>query len=91
MKSLLATAGDMGLISGLRPEIPYAAGRLSPRATATEPVLCNKRRHHNEKPSYRSKEENPSLQLEKSLCTATEPPRILEANPRSRSEKLGSN
>ena len=85
MKSLLANAGDMGLIPGLGTEIPYAAGRLSPCATVTEPVLCDKRRHHNEKPSYRSQEESQSLQLE------TEPPKILEANPRSRSEKLGSN
>ena len=91
MKSLLANAGDMGLIPGLGTEIPYAAGRLSPCATVTEPVLCDKRRHHNEKPSYRSQEESQSLQLEKSLCTATEPPKILEANPHSRSEKLGSN
>ena len=48
-------AGDMGLIPGLGAP---AVGQLSLRAATTEPVLCNKRSHCNEKEAH-------GLQLEK--------------------------
>ena len=49
-------------------KIPHAAEQLSPCATTTEPmpqllkptrlelVLCNKRSHHNEKPTHHNEE-----------------------------------
>ena len=58
VNSSLAIAGDMGLIPG---KIPHARQQLSP-STATaeprhrEPVLCNERTHHSEKPTHHNYE-----------------------------------
>ena len=52
-----ANAGDMGLIPGLGTKIPHALGQLSLCSATTEPVLCNKRSHHNEKASTATGEE----------------------------------
>ena len=56
-----ANARDTGLIPGLgRP--PHAVGQLS--LCALEPVLCNKRSHHNERSVHCDKRSPCSLQLE---------------------------
>ena len=47
MKNPPADAGDM---RSFPRKIPHATGKLSP--CALEPVLCNKRSHHNEKPTH---------------------------------------
>ena len=67
-----ASSGDTDLIPGLETKILHAAGQLSLRATTTGAcVLCNKRRHHSEKPEHR-KEEWPLLAATReSLCSAT--------------------
>ena len=36
-----------------------------------EPVLCNKRSHHNEKPRHRNEEQPPLATTRESLCAAT--------------------
>ena len=57
-----ANAGDMGLIPGLgdptccRAAKPLCATTIEPKCL--EPVLCNKRRHCNEKPSNHSDDEH---------------------------------
>ena len=50
VKNLPANAGDTGSIPGSR-KIPHASGQLSLCAT-TEPVLCKKRSHCNEKSTH---------------------------------------
>ena len=72
----------MGLILGLR-KIPRAAKQLSPCTATTkplscilkpmclEPVLCNKRSHHDEKPTHCSEEEPPVAATRESPHTAT--------------------
>ena len=80
VKNPPANAGDMGLIPGPgRFHVPWSNWActpqlLSPHAVTTEaqglkPVLCNKRRHCNEKSAH-SNEEVCSPQLGKSPCAA---------------------
>ena len=54
-RDLLAKAGDTKL-DPQPGKIPRATEQLSPRATTTEPVLCNKRSHCSEKPTPCNKE-----------------------------------
>ena len=95
VKNLLANAGDMGLIPSPGTKIPNAAGQLSPHATAPESVPWSLFSATRDAATLRSppataKRGPQPLQLEKSLRAATEPPKILGANPRPRSEELGS-
>ena len=41
---------DAGDVRSFPRKIPHAMGKLSP--CALEPVLCNKRSHHSEKPTH---------------------------------------
>ena len=45
----------------------HASEQLGPCTTTTEPVLCNKRSHCNEKPSHGDEEWPPLPKLEKAL------------------------
>ena len=74
-----ANAGDIGLILGpgrlyLLPSNEACVPQvLSPRAAITgvlglEPVPCNKRSHHNEKPMNPSEEEPPVIKTRESPC-----------------------
>ena len=60
VKNLPANAGDMGLSPGPgRSQMPRSNWACEPqllKPVRLEPVLCNKRSHHNEKPAHRNEE-----------------------------------
>ena len=53
VKTLPANAGNTGLIPGPG-GFPMLWGSQARGATNTEPMLCNRRNHHNEKPRHHS-------------------------------------
>ena len=56
-KPYLRDAKDMGSIPGLgRFHMPQVCAPEWLKPVHLEPVLCNKRSHHNEKPAHRSEE-----------------------------------
>ena len=71
VKNLPASGGDMGSIPGPG-RFRMWCGQLSPCTTTAEPmclepVLCNKRSHHNEKCAPNLESRSHLLQLEKAL------------------------
>ena len=76
VKNLPCNAGDTGSIPGQGTKIPHALGKLSQHAAITEtaclePMLWNKRSHHNETPTHCKKEWLPLITTRESLRPAT--------------------
>ena len=53
VKNLLSNAGDVGLIPGLRTEIPYAIRQLNPRNTTREVCAPQQRSNSVKKENYK--------------------------------------
>ena len=72
-----ANARDMGLIPGPgRSHMPRGNKACAPQLLKPmhrEPMLCNTRSHHREKPAPRNERVAPALPTIESLCTATRP------------------
>ena len=76
VKNLPANAGDTGSIPGPgRSHVPRNNQVREPQLRARlEPVLRNKRSHHNEKPEHRGKEQPPLASTrEKPKCSNKDP------------------
>ena len=91
VKNLLANAGDVGLTPGASaPQLPGLCSRV-PRAATTEPVLCNKRSHHSEKPTRRNFEVAPAYQqLEKKPVQQRRPSTAQSNNNKARHLNINS-
>ena len=83
VKNPPANAGDTGSSPGPgRSHMPRSNSARAPQLLSLhsgarvpqllEPVLCNKRSHHNEKPAHRSEEEPPLTATRESPHAATE-------------------
>ena len=71
-------------------KIPHATRQLSPHASellkpaCLEPVPCNDRSHHNEKPAHRNEEWSPLTTARESLCMAMKTSAAKKKNKKER-------